>query len=175
MSISVVGTIGRIALVDNPPEQTNIARAVARLRPNQQRVLPAWLARRLQASDCQDRFHFEAREVARKTLNVGLIRDMKLIVPSLADQRSAVENLNRAFSWIDRLASEAASARKLIEHLDQAILAKAFRGELVPQDPNDEPARVLLERIKAQRETKAPRDRKTRRVNGPRTERRVDS
>jgi hypothetical protein len=42
-------------------------------------------------------------------------------------------------------------ARTLIDHLDQAVLAKAFRGELVPQDPNDEPASVLLERIRAER------------------------
>lgn len=39
-----------------------------------------------------------------------------------------------------------------LTHLDQSILAKAFRGELVPQDPNDEPASVLLERIRASRE-----------------------
>jgi type I restriction enzyme S subunit len=39
-----------------------------------------------------------------------------------------------------------------ITGLDQAILAKAFRGELVPQDLNDEPASMLLERIKAERE-----------------------
>jgi type I restriction enzyme S subunit len=38
-----------------------------------------------------------------------------------------------------------------LDRLDQAILAKAFRGELVPQDPNDEPASVLLERIRASR------------------------
>ena len=38
-----------------------------------------------------------------------------------------------------------------MDHLDQAVLAKAFRGELVPQDPNDEPASVLLERIRAVR------------------------
>jgi heme-degrading monooxygenase HmoA len=37
------------------------------------------------------------------------------------------------------------SARKLVDHLDQAILTKAFRGELVPQDPNDEPVNLLLE------------------------------
>ena len=51
----------------------------------------------------------------------------------------------------NRLATESTSARKLIDHLDQAILAKAFRGELVPQDQNDEPASVLLERIRAER------------------------
>lgn len=58
-----------------------------------------------------------------------------------------------AIGWIDRLASEATGARKLVDHLDQAVLAKAFRGELVPQDPDDEPASVLLERIKAERAT----------------------
>jgi type I restriction enzyme S subunit len=62
---------------------------------------------------------------------------------------------NAASAWIDRLASEATSARKLIDHIDQAVLAKAFQGELVPQDPADEPASVLLERIRAERATGA--------------------
>ena len=39
-----------------------------------------------------------------------------------------------------------------LSHLDQSILAKAFRGELVPQDPADEPASALLERIRVERE-----------------------
>lgn len=72
------------------------------------------------------------------------------IAPAL-EQIEIVFRIERAFNWIDRLTSEATSARKLIDHLDQSILAKAFRGELVPQDPNDEPAIVLLERIKAER------------------------
>jgi type I restriction enzyme S subunit len=46
-----------------------------------------------------------------------------------------------------RVAADTESA----ERITQAILAKAFRGELVPQDPNDEPASVLLERIKNER------------------------
>ena len=44
-----------------------------------------------------------------------------------------------------------------LSQLNQSILAKAFRGELVPQDPNDEPASVLLERIKAEREAEEAR------------------
>ena len=59
--------------------------------------------------------------------------------------------METALAWIDRLAAEATSARKLIDHLDQAVLSKAFRGELVPQDPSDEPASSLLERIRAER------------------------
>ena len=45
--------------------------------------------------------------------------------------------------------------------LTQSILAKAFRGELVPQDPNDEPASELLKRIQAEREAQAAAKKKT--------------
>jgi len=75
---------------------------------------------------------------------------MKLTLPSLSDQKSAIWKVIDAFAWIDRVASETTKARKLIDHLDQTILTKAFGGELVPQEPNDEPASVLLERIRAE-------------------------
>ncbi|WP_375762632.1 restriction endonuclease subunit S [Bradyrhizobium sp. B025] len=154
--VSVVGTIGRVALVTEPREPTNIARAVARVRPNPRTVLPEWLAWRLQSRDCQNFFQLEAREVARKTLNIAQLKITQIDIPPLTEQAAAVEVATRAFAWIDRLASEATSARKLIGHLDQAVLGKAFRGELVPQDPNDEPACVLLERIRGERATVAP-------------------
>jgi type I restriction enzyme S subunit len=78
----------------------------------------------------------------------------------LIEQQEIVRRIEIALAWVDRIASEFISARKLIDHLDQAILlAKAFRGELVPQDPNDEPASVLLERIRAEREVRSPKKR----------------
>lgn len=72
------------------------------------------------------------------------------------------DKIEKAFAEIDRLVAEAAAARRLVDRLDQAILAKAFRGELVPQDPADEPASVLLDRIRAERAAapKAKRGRK---------------
>jgi type I restriction enzyme, S subunit len=114
-------------------------------------------------------------QLSMRNLSQTALRAIDIPWPTERERKAIIRLIETAFAWIDRLASETTSARKLIDHLDQAILAKAFRGELVPQDPNDEPASVLLERIKAQRETKAPRDRKTRRVSGPCTERRVDS
>ena len=78
-------------------------------------------------------------------------------VAPMEEQHEIVRRIETAFAWIDRLASEATSARRLIDRLDQAILSKAFRGELVPQDPNDEPATVLLERIREERGREASR------------------
>ena len=53
------------------------------------------------------------------------------------------------FAYADRLEARHTAARAQVEKLTPATLAKAFRGELVPQDPNDEPASKLLERIRA--------------------------
>jgi type I restriction enzyme S subunit len=72
--------------------------------------------------------------------------------PSTDEQREIVRHIETAFGLIDRLASDATKASRLIDNLDQAILSKASRGELVPQDPSDEPANVLLERIRAERD-----------------------
>lgn len=54
----------------------------------------------------------------------------------------------QAFAFADQLEAKVASAKSRIDHLSQSILAKAFRGELVPQDPNDEPVCVLLDASK---------------------------
>ncbi|WP_222019552.1 hypothetical protein [Rhizobium laguerreae] len=83
-------------------------------------------------------------------INNGDIAPLPIEVPSPSEQAEIAKRLGTAFSWIDSLASEATSARTLVDRLDQAVLAKAFRGELVPQDPDDEPASELLERTKAE-------------------------
>lgn len=67
------------------------------------------------------------------------------------EQHEIVRRIESAFAKIDRLAKEAKRALELVGRLDEAILAKAFRGELVPQDKNDEPAEHLLARIRAER------------------------
>jgi type I restriction enzyme S subunit len=89
-------------------------------------------------------------------VNQPILNSLNIPLPLIEEQLEIVHRINKALRWIDRLASEATSARRLINHLDQAILAKAFRGKLVPQDPNDEPASVLLERIRAERAAAGP-------------------
>ncbi len=63
-----------------------------------------------------------------------------------------LKTIEQAFEGMDRFSSMLASSQSELTQLDQSILAKAFRGELVAQDPNDEPASMLLKRIKQHRE-----------------------
>ena len=85
--------------------------------------------------------------------NVGTkhIQSCPIGIPSLKEQTEIVRLVEQYFALADTLEKNLASAKQRVDSLTQSILAKAFRGELVPQDPNDEPADKLLARIKTAR------------------------
>lgn len=83
-----------------------------------------------------------------------LRKDM-IPIPPLEEQKQIVQKVEQLFAFADQIEQRVKAAQSRIDNLTQSILAKAFRGELVPQDPNDEPASVLLERIKQEREEAA--------------------
>lgn len=89
--------------------------------------------------------------VSQSNISAAKLKEFQLSVPPFEEQHEIVRRIETAFARIDRLAAEAKRALTLVGKLDEAILAKAFRGELVPQDESDEPASVLLERIRAER------------------------
>jgi len=122
-----------------------------RLRVNPSIANATFLALMLNAPRSLDILEQMKTGMSDSGLNLTQGKFLELPIPSysLAEQQEVIRSVEAAFAWIDRLVSETTNARKLIGHLDQAILAKAFRGELVPQDPNDEPVRVLLDKAKA--------------------------
>jgi len=84
-------------------------------------------------------------------LNQRILMSLELWLPTLDQQAKIVRRCEALLTYADRLESSHADARAQVERLTPALLAKAFRGELVPQDPNDEPASALLERIRTMR------------------------
>jgi type I restriction enzyme S subunit len=95
--------------------------------------------------------------VSQSNINAKKLAAFEFLLPGINEQTEIVRRIDSAFAWLDKIATEYARAAHLVPKLDQAILAKAFRGELVPQDPNDEPAAELLQRIRAAQKADRPR------------------
>lgn len=85
------------------------------------------------------------------TLSVGKVSRLVIPLPPLAEQQRIVAEVERRLSVVERLEATVEANLKRARRLRQAILNRAFEGKLVPQDPTDEPASVLLERIRRQR------------------------
>lgn len=101
----------------------------------------------------------------KQTTNLASISMSKLSalpipVASPEEMELIVHKIEAAFGFIDRLGAETNRATGLLDRLDQATLAKAFRGELVPQDPNDQPVSIAPKAIhteKRRRPRRTPR------------------
>ena len=78
------------------------------------------------------------------------IRALHIALPPLAEQHEIIARAKSALARADCLEAEASRATMLLDRLEASILAKAFRGKLVPQDPADEPASALLDRIRVE-------------------------
>ena len=99
-------------------------------------------------------------------ISLSDLREFCVPLPPLAEQYRIVDEVERRLSVIQQTEATVEASMKRAERLRQSILKQAFSGHLVPQDPNDEPASLLLERIRAQREvtrTVMANSRKTRR------------
>ena len=93
-----------------------------------------------------------------KSFIPGISRDdiklMLIPLPPLAEQERVVKRVEELFAYIDTIDDNQAELEKLYDDLKKRVLDLAIRGKLVPQDPNDEPAKVLLEKIRAEKKAK---------------------
>lgn len=145
--VSVVGTIGRTAIVP-AGLRANIARAIARIACSAD-ACPGWVNVWLSSNSMQWWLHKSSKEVARKTLNLSDLAVAPIAVPPREEQVEIVQRVEALFALADKVQAQYDTAKARFEKLTPALLAKAFRGDLVPQDPNDEPAEKLLERLRA--------------------------
>ncbi len=141
--------VGKVAIWDGEPDKFVYNNNILRLRFRKD-TLPEFAM--LYMTSPQFRKYLESAKSA--TTSVAAIYNRSLYaapfpIPSRSIQRQIVNRVKTALRWLDRVAAEHDIASRLLPKLDHAILAKAFRGELVPQDPDDEPASVPLERVRA--------------------------
>ena len=129
--------------------------------------LPSFLETVLNVGASRD---FLARRIRTTAGQAGIsggdLRNIPFPLPPLAEQHRIIAEVERRLSVIDELEASVDANLKRAERLRQSILKRAFEGKLVPQDPNDESARVLLERIRAERAGREAEQKATRKATG---------
>ncbi len=159
--LSIRGSVGR--LIEIPPElaNANITQDTARLSISK-RLSSRFVYYALLSPDALRRMGNAIRGVAVRGINIGDVRALQVPIPSVEEQSEIVRRVDLLFAFADRLEARLQTAQTASVRLTPALLAKAFRGELVPQDANDEPAAELLKRLAQSKPepTKKPRARK---------------
>ena len=88
-----------------------------------------------------------ATSTAQPGLSVNNINQIYIPLPPLKEQDRIANEIDRLFTLIEQLEEDKAALQQLVSQLKSKILSLAIRGQLVPQDANDEPAEVLLKQI----------------------------
>jgi type I restriction enzyme S subunit len=153
--LTLVGSIGRTAVVPDSLKGGNVARAVGVL-PVAPPTSPRWVEIWLRNPDRVAALTAASHEVARKTLNLEDVRRTPVALPPVPEQHRIIAEVERRLSIQGEVAAVVESALARASRLRQAVLKRAFEGRLVPQDPNDEPANSLLAQIRAERAAAAP-------------------
>ena len=145
------GVVGRCAVVKPKQDGWLCGTGSMILRPKLH-LLPEYLQIFLSSPNTIEVLTADAVGSTMVNLNQRGLLSLEILLPSLEEQKEIVRRVEKMFAKIDKMEEEYQKAVKLCDRLEQATLAKAFRGELVPQDPNDEPASVLLEQVKREKE-----------------------
>jgi type I restriction enzyme S subunit len=161
--MAVRGSYERSAVVPGDLEGANVSRDVVRIAPLTD-LDPDYLHIYLQSTFSRRYFAHHARGVAVKGVNTASVRSLPVVIPALEVQHEIVREASHFISVVNKISTEIAYARKRASSLRKSLLTEAFAGRLVPQDPNDEPAAVLLERIRAEEQAAHPRVRGGRRT-----------
>jgi type I restriction enzyme, S subunit len=158
--ITITGAnVTKSAVVDQQLENAYVSQHVALVRPvdsDTSRFLYLWIVSPLHG---RRKLLDDAYGAGKPGLNLDNIREAVVVLPPLQEQHEIVRRVEALFKLAEAIEKRVAAANARAERLTQAILAKAFRGELVPTEAElarregreYEPASVLLERIKAER------------------------
>lgn len=112
----------------------------------------------------QGYFNAEGKQTTNlASINMTKLGNLPVPVPPAAEQQRIIAEVDRRLSLADAAARSIENGLVKAKRLRQAILKRAFEGKLIPHDPNDEPASLLLERIRAARATSTPSGRTKRR------------
>lgn len=149
--MNIVGPpLGKVSVVPNFYPEWNINQAIVRFRSTF--ILSGFLANYFLFDKTIKNMMKKAKATAGQfNLTLEICREIPIPLCSQAEQSVIVQEISAKLSNLDQLEQTIAENLQKAEVLRQAILHKAFSGRLVPQDPQDEPAHQLLQRLQAQK------------------------
>lgn len=144
--------VGTSAIYQGPSEWAIFPDLLVRVRVSES-LDPLFVLKILQSTRVRSHFKRFAKGLAGSMPKIDqrTIEQVSVPVPSLAVQHEIVDRIKERAQSMSRVSEELQGARKRAGYLRKALLDAAFTGKLVPQDPADEPAAVLLERIRSER------------------------
>ncbi|WP_164252071.1 restriction endonuclease subunit S [Streptomyces sp. S4.7] len=157
------GEVGKPAIWNDEIPDCCFQNTLIRVRPNN--IDPHFLLYFLRCEALRGAFRQGARGVGIHHIGAAKMAGWPIPVPALTEQHRIVETLDGQLSKLDAAANVLHGPRPALhmaEVLRSSLLERAFTGQLVPQDPADEPASVLLDRIRAERAA-VPKPQRTRR------------
>ena len=140
--LTIAGTIGRVGIIPKELDGANLTENACKLSPFSQVINKKFMYYVLNSTYIQEIFLDKQTQSAQPKLAIMRIQTTLIPLPPL-------EQLSKAK---DSLLSHADSQLNYTKKMREALLQEAIRGELVPQDENDEPASILLEKIKVEKE-----------------------
>lgn len=146
-----VDLIGKTGLVTKAEVGLLFAGYLMRLRVNRSRALPEFVQLWLSAPAQREYLERTAKSTSGvNNLNADELRSLPLRLPSIDEQKEIIRKVRSSLAFADRVQAHYAAASLRATRLTSLVLAKAFCGDLVAQDPNDEPASDLIARITAE-------------------------
>ncbi|UQA51421.1 restriction endonuclease subunit S [Vibrio sp. ED002] len=156
--MNIVGPpLGKVAILTDQYPEWNLNQAITLFRANDELLINKYLYFVLcEGALVRDVMPETKGSVGQVNISLTQCRESKVPLPPLGEQKEIVRLVEQYFTFADTIEAQVKRAQARVDNLTQSILAKAFRGELVEQDPSDEPADKLLERIaEARKEAEA--------------------
>ena len=156
-------SIGRSCIIPENFGSANVNQHVCILRFHE-KINSLFLSYWLNSPVFQGFISFIQQGETRQALNFEQIKNMLFPFCSLEEQEQIVSQIERGFSLIENTQSIVNSTLQTLQTMKMSVLKQAFEGKLVPQDPNDEPAHILLEKIKSTKEAQPTKKRRAKNV-----------
>lgn len=155
--LTIVGaSIGDAGVIPHALHQANLTENAAKITNFNEKISAQYLSIWLRSERLQELIQLEIKSGAQGKLALKRINTLPVPLPPIAEQHEIVSIVEVLLSRAETLDRSYQLVKSRVDRLAQSILAKAFRGELVDQNPSDEPADMLLERIK-QQQREAPK------------------